>query len=200
MAAEGARTHMKTSRIVGLVIVAIVVVTIAALAFTPIGDRRNIRRLQGGDFSSYFWLTGELVTTPITDWSFADSADVIKVRTRTPYLIPHTQNTYIARIDQQVYIFSDYFAPRPGQPDMRDRFPEERFWNRNVLRDPRVRLKIGDKLVDMRAYYLTDPTEIEAVRQAYMRKYPQIKREQESPPERRPRMHIFRTEQAIAGN
>jgi hypothetical protein len=124
---------------------------------------------------------------------------VIQVRTHTPYFIPHTTNTYLAHEGPQAYIFSDYFPPRPGQPDMRDRFPEERFWNRNVLRDPRIRLKIGDKLVDMRAYYLTDPAEIEVARQAFINKYPQVKREQALPPERRPRMHIFRTEQVIAG-
>lgn len=191
---------MKRWKIGGLVVAVIVVIGIAVVAFTPVGDRRNYRRLSGGDFNSYFWLSGELITTPVTDWSFADSVEVIQVRTRTPYLIPHTTNTFIARAGGQVYIFSDYFPPRPGQPDMRDRFPEERFWNRNVLRDPRVRLKIGDKLVDMRAYYLTDPAEVEIARQAFISKYANVKREQELQPARRPRMHIFRTEQALAGS
>jgi hypothetical protein len=60
-----------------------------------------------------------------------------------------------------------------------------------------VRLKIGDKLVDFRAYYLTDAAEVEAGRQAFIRKYAPVKREQALPPERRPRMHIFRLEQDL---
>jgi hypothetical protein len=189
---------VKRWKLVTLVVVVIVVGGIAALlAFTPVGDRRNIGRISGGDFNNYFWMSGELITEPVTDWSWTDSVEVIQVRTRTPFFIPHTTNTFFAYDDKQQYIFSDYFPPRPGRPDMRDRFPEERFWNRNVLRDPRVRLKIGDKLVDFRAYYLTDPAKVEAGRQAFINKYAQVKREQALPPERRPRMHIFRLEQDL---
>src|SRR5436309_457460 len=36
------------------------------------------------------WLTGEVVTAPVTDWSFTDKHPTIYVQTRTRYLLPHS--------------------------------------------------------------------------------------------------------------
>ncbi len=35
--------------------------------------------------------------------------------------------------------------------------PAGRHWNRNVASDPRVRIKIGNKLYDRKLVYMTDP-------------------------------------------
>ena len=180
---------MKTSRIVGLVVVVLVVVPIAALVYT-FGVQRSYSRLNRGDYNSYLWLNGELVTTPMTDWSFIDSIREIQVRTRTSYLIPHTINTDVARVGGQVYLYSIYTNP--------DRFPEEMFWHRNVVRDPRVRMKIGDRLFDMRVYHLTDPSQVKVVRQAFIIKYySDLPPDKERPPDRGV---FFRIEQATAGS
>jgi hypothetical protein len=48
-------------------------------------------------------------------------------------------------------------------------------WNDNVIRDPRVRIKIGDQIYDRSLSLVTDPTEQEAVLQARHSKYPQLK-------------------------
>src|SRR5580765_5818236 len=46
------------------------------------------------------WLKGEVVTTPVTDWSFVDKIEhpgralnTVLVETRTPYFIPHSVRT-----------------------------------------------------------------------------------------------------------
>ncbi len=48
------------------------------------------------DRSPGLWLKGELVTTPVTDWSFTDQFEEINVETRTWYFIPHSVTTYCA--------------------------------------------------------------------------------------------------------
>jgi hypothetical protein len=55
---------MKRSRIVSLVILMAVVV---ALALNYSTLHRNFVGLNRGDFG--LWLSGDLVTTPVTDWS-----------------------------------------------------------------------------------------------------------------------------------
>ena len=36
------------------------------------------------------WLKGELVTTPVTDWSFTDQIQTIKIQTETPVFLPYS--------------------------------------------------------------------------------------------------------------
>ena len=95
------------------------------------------------------WLTGDRVTEPVTDWAFTEDHLEIFVQTRTPYLIPHSVTTYRAFYEDDLYLFSAYYQGGV--------FPEERGWNRNVMRDPRVRLKIGDRLFDQTVSHVPDP-------------------------------------------
>ena len=132
---------------------ALVLITLRIVGFEP-RDRRP-----------GFWVTGELVTTPVTDWSFTDQVEEIYVETRTWYFIPHSVNTYCATYNGQLYLFSAYY--RGGE------FPQDRFWNQNVMRDPRVRLKIGNQLFDRTLSFVTDAAEKEAVIQTFMEKYPE---------------------------
>ena len=107
------------------------------------------------------------------------------------YLLPHFLTTDIARVGEQLYLVSEYFAPEPGKPDTREDFPQARFWNRMVVRDPRIRVKIGNQLFDMRAYPLTDPAEIEAARAALLSKYTDVRQREAWPEPRRPALHFF---------
>ena len=195
---------MKRSRIAVLTIL-IVVIVLLGLNFAitrsspslPAGYnslRNSVVRLYRGDLG--FWLAGDVVTTPITDWSFTDAIPTVQIETRTWYLLPHVVRTDIARNDAQLYLFSEYFAPAPGKPDLRESFPEARFWNRMVVRDPRIRVKIGNRLFDMRAYPLTDPSEVAVARQAFLSKYADVREQQELPESRRPALHFFRLEPA----
>jgi hypothetical protein len=114
-----------------------------------------------------FWLKGQVVTTPVDDWSFTDKIQTIEVQTNTWYLIPHSVHTNCVAYNGHLYLTSVY---RAGLT-----YPNGRNWNANVARDPHVRLKIGDQLYDRRLSYVTDPAEKAAVIQAKAKKYPQQK-------------------------
>ena len=94
------------------------------------------------------WLRGDVVTTPVTDWSFTDAIPTVKLQTHTWYLLPHSVNIGCVYYNGHLYLSSVYM-----RPDVKYR------WNEDVLRDPRVRLKIGDKLYDRTLSYVTDPAD-----------------------------------------
>ena len=112
------------------------------------------------------WLRGNLVTTPVLDWSFTDQYQNAKVQTRDRFGFPHSIGTYCVSYNGQLYLTSVY---APGLPP----YPHGRRWNENVARDPRVRIKIGDQLYDRTLVYVTDPDERAAVIQNKRKKYPQ---------------------------
>ncbi|MDA1370842.1 MAG: hypothetical protein O2971_08800 [Proteobacteria bacterium] len=117
------------------------------------------------DQSPGLWLSGELVNQTMSDWSFSDRVDEIFVQTRTPYLIPHSVTTYCVTYNEQFYLFSAYYSGGD--------FPDARRWNQNVVRDPRVRLKIGDQLFDQTLIYVENESIRRPVHQAFADKYPQ---------------------------
>ena len=111
------------------------------------------------------WLAGDLVTEAVTDWSFTEDHQEIFVQTRTPFLIPHSVTTYCTVYDGDLYLFSAYYDG--------GMFPDGRAWNRNVMRDPRVRLKIGDRLFDQTVSHVTDADTRDAVHASAVAKYPE---------------------------
>ena len=113
------------------------------------------------------WLRGELVTTPVTDWSFANQFETDRVQTRTWYLIPHSVTTGFRVYKGQLYLTSRFAAGVP--------FPQGKSWDSNAMRDPHVRLKFGDKLYDCILAHVTDPAEKAAVMEAKAKKYPHWK-------------------------
>ena len=111
------------------------------------------------------WLRGNLVTTPVADWSFTDQYQNAKVQTRDGFLLPYSVTTYCVSYNGQLYLTSVY---QPGLPA----YPHGRHWNENVARDPHVRIKIGDQLFDRTLVYVTDPAERAAVIRNKAKKYP----------------------------
>ena len=110
------------------------------------------------------WLGGDVVEAPVSDWSFSDAHPQIFVETRTGYLLPHSVTTVCAAAGDRLWVPSVYFGGGS--------FPESRFWNRNVARDPRVRLKIGEEIYPRRAALVTDPAERNEALAAFAAKYP----------------------------
>src|SRR5512138_3853539 len=88
-------------------------------------------------------LSGEVVAEPVADWSFTNDVREIFVETRTWYGIPHSVTTVVVAHNGTLYVPSVYMEGGT--------FPEARFWNRNVARDPRVRLKIGERIFERKA-------------------------------------------------
>ena len=52
-------------------------------------------------------------------------------------------------------------------------FPDARAWNRNIVRDPRARLKIGDDVFDRKISYINDEPLRQGVYQSFLSKYPE---------------------------
>jgi hypothetical protein len=127
----------------------LVLVVVRATGFNPIGDVPGPGNYPG------LWLNGEVVTTPVTDWSFVTQYRTDKVQTRTWYGIPHSVTTGFVLYNNQLYLTSMFAAGRP--------FPQAKSWVANVMRDPHVRLKFGDKLYDCVLSHVTDPNERAAV-------------------------------------
>ena len=109
------------------------------------------------------WLKGNVVTTAVTDWSFTDKIPVVQLQTETSYMLPHSVNINCLNYNGQLYLVSVYPAGTAHT------------WNDNVIRDPHVRLKIGDDIYDRTVSLVTDPAEQEGVLQARHNKYPQLK-------------------------
>lgn len=108
------------------------------------------------------WLKGNVSSTPVTDWSFTEGIPVIQLQTQTPYVLPHSVNINCLVYNNQLYFVSVYPTGTWHS------------WNANVMRDPHVRIKIGDQLYDRTVSLVTDPAEQEGVLQARKKKYPQL--------------------------
>ena len=139
------------AKIVGaiLVCVALALVVLRITGFNPIGNTPGPGNYPG------LWLSGQVVTAPVSDWSFATQYPTDKVQTRTWFLIPHSVTTGFVVHNGQLYLTSMF---RAGMP-----FPQSKMWVTDVMRDPRVRVKFGDKLYDCVASPVTDPGERAAV-------------------------------------
>ncbi len=145
---------MKTLlKIVGGILVCLAL-ALAVLRFTGLDPHGRIPGL---------WLTGDLVSTPVKDWSFTEQVTTIKLQTRSRFLLPHSVTINCLDYNGQLYVSSVYPAGTP------------RGWNDNVMRDPHVRIKIGDKVYDRMLVLVSDSAERDAVLQVRARKYPQLK-------------------------
>jgi hypothetical protein len=148
---------------VGAILVCLILILVV-LGITGFGPHDRIPGL---------WLKGNVVATPVTDWSFTDNIPVIQIQTQTPYLLPHSVNINCLDYNGQLYLVSVFPAGTTHT------------WNDNVIRDPRVRLKIGDQIYDRTVSLVTDAAEQEGVMETRHKKYPQLK----IPPN--PTIHVF---------
>lgn len=153
---------MKTvAKIVGAILVCFVLllVVLRITGFNPIGNKPGPGNYPG------LWLSGKVVPTPVTDWSFATQYRWDKVQTRTWYQIPHSVTTGFIVHNGQLYITSTFAAGMP--------FPQGKSWVTNVMRDPHVRVKFGQNLYDCVLSLVTDPDERAAVLGPRARRNPQ---------------------------
>jgi hypothetical protein len=144
-------------QVVGVILVCLVLLLVVA----------RITGLEPTTRTPGLWLKGELVTTPVADWSFTDKIQNVEIQTNSRYLLPHSVTIDCVSNKGQLYLFSFYAAGLT--------YPYGRLWNENVARDPHVRIKIGDKLYDRTLVLATDPAEQEAVHEATFKKYPDLK-------------------------
>ena len=88
---------------------------------------------------------------PVRNWRFSDAYEELYVETRTWYGLRHSVTIWGAAQGESLYLPSLYYG--------KEEFPNGRFWNHNVFRDPRVRIKIGNRLFDGTADLVSDESE-----------------------------------------
>jgi hypothetical protein len=99
------------------------------------------------------WVRGEVAPIP-ADWTFAKKLrSPTAVQTRDSIVPGLAFSVTTARLvhNGHLYVGSGY----PTGIKM----PAGRHWNKNILADPVVRIRIGGKLYDGKLVYVTDPQE-----------------------------------------
>jgi len=111
-------------------------------------------------------LSGEVAPIPV-DWSFVnqtDSAGEVHIETHPWYGVPFSVTTVIAEDNGELVVPSIYTKTLE--------FPGDKFWNKVVQANPKVRLRVAGKLYELAINPITDAAEFEQGLQALARKYP----------------------------
>ena len=139
------------AKVAGAIVVCLVLLlgVLRSTGFDPIGNIPGPGNYPG------LWLSGTVVKTPVTDWSFTSQYKTDKVQTRTWYGIPHSVTTGFIVHNSQLYLTSMFAKGVP--------FPQGKSWVKNVMRDPHIRLRFGSNLYDCVLSHVTDPEERAAV-------------------------------------
>jgi hypothetical protein len=129
-------------------------------------------------------LAGELVREPVSDWGFSDADELVELESRAPWGLAHSVTVVCASTGAELYVPSVY---REGGG-----WPEARRWNRNVVADPNVRIRIGGKIYERRAVLVTDEAERSAAFAAFAAKYDAWATWHAAPPNERPEIAFVR--------
>jgi len=100
---------------------------------------------------------GELSGTPKpvpADWSFSDAVETVQLETRPAD--PYSVNVWGVGMGSRFYVVA-------ADPDTR--------WAAHVAEDPRVRLRVGEDLYELRAVRAEDPAELDAFVASLQKKY-----------------------------
>ena len=157
---------MRALKIVVIAIVIILALTLFTVRLTGLEpEYLDLTQLKAHHMIARpgLWLHGEVVTEPVTDWSFVEkvehpgqSLNTILVETQTPYFIPHSVRTIPMVRNGQLFL-------RSHQDRMDVQFPNDKSWTSNVARDPRVRLKIGGKIYEVTLVLVANRAEAAAL-------------------------------------
>lgn len=136
---------MRILKWLGVVVVGLVVVAggLYAIRSNPVGPIAGRQ------------LTGELVSAPVSDWSFTDEHDLIAVETRPA--APHSVTTICFSHEGKLYV-----PARNGA---------SKSWTHYAVSDPRVRLRIDGKVYPARATRVENPSEATELLAAARTKY-----------------------------
>lgn len=153
-------------KIGGLVIVGVVALALLTLRLTGFdppyldpGSEEFAERGRTG-FPG-LWLSGEVVREPVTSWDWVNEVDdpvrgnTIMLETRTWYGIPHSVVINPTPRGDELYIGGseqDFRLERD--------FPNSKRWWANIERDPRVRVKIDERIYEMTAVHVADQAEV----------------------------------------
>ena len=130
-----------------------------ALACGPLGP------LPGGQ------LSGEVANGAPRDWSFSEAYEVVQLETRPQD--PYSVNLWGTAVGDRFYLGSG----RGG----------DSAWVEHIAADAQVRLRVGDKIYELRAVRVEDPEERQRFVDAMKRKY-----EWEPTPDQRAEAWLYR--------
>jgi hypothetical protein len=122
---------------------ALALLAATALACQPMGP------IPGGR------LKGEVVTTPVDDWSFASAVETIQLESNPAD--PYSVNVWFVAQGARLWI-----AAGSGDKSR---------WAKDLLADPRVRLRIEGKIYERKAVRVTEQSEMDEVLVLYQTKY-----------------------------
>lgn len=109
------------------------------------------------------WLSGDVVTDTIADWSFSNQHQEVFLQTHPWYGIPFSVTVVAATTGDKLFVPSIYSEPAE--------FPGSKYWNGVIQKNPEVTIKIGDKLYPRSAHLITGDAEFELAFQALADKY-----------------------------
>ena len=153
----------KATRVVAICLAAVVgalLLSLVVLRITGLEPSNVSGNLVVANGMNYFvrpglWQQGEVVRTPVTDWSFVRKFSPIALETESPWFVPHSVRVGAISRDNKLYI--------PSAQYRMDRGAADRLWTSNVGRDPRVRMKAGGKIYELTLVLVTDRLEAERV-------------------------------------
>ena len=148
-------------KILGRIIGVLVLLVIAALVVLRVVGV-NPGRIAG---PACGWSGGDVVTTPVSDWSFTDKYPTIFLETHPWYMVAHSVT--IACVSRTAASFISTLLFLPGMP-----FPGGKAWTSAIDKNSRVRVKIGNQLYDGTAIVVNDPAQVATLNQAYAKKTP----------------------------
>ena len=122
------------------------------------------------------WLRGEVVETPISDWTFSNEHMEVFLQTHPWYGVPHSVTVVVGTNGDTLFIPSIYFQ----EPK---RYPDGKYWNGIVDTNPDVEIKIGDQLFPRRIRLINDPAEFAVALEALASKYDSWRNIQTNPDE-----------------
>jgi hypothetical protein len=156
----------KALKVGSLVVAALVVVPLLTLRVTGLEPRyvdpsSEEFAKSGRTAWPGLWLKGEVVREPVTNWDWVSKIkdpirqNSIMLETRTWYGIPHSVTIGLTPRGDKLYIRGSEQGAR-----LQKGFPYSKAWWVNVIRDPRVRMKIGGKIYEMTVVLITDRAEV----------------------------------------
>ena len=132
----------------------IAVLTLVAVAFV-VGVVARFHDGPIGPFKGGRLVAGERVNEPVADWSFATATNRLELETTPEH--PRSLTTWLLVVDRQLYVPSGLGARKT--------------WPTAVEADPRVRVRLGGKIYELRAARVTDAETLRRLSEASKVKY-----------------------------
>lgn len=111
------------------------------------------------------WLSGDLATEDISDWTFSNEQMEVFLETHPWYGIPFSVTVVTATTTTGNKLFVPSIYSEPAE------FPDGKYWNGVIDKNPEVLIKIGGKLYPRSAHLVVDEAEFEEAFQAFADKY-----------------------------